>query len=175
MFAGNISQCAPPDIRRKALRFSALRAARDNPREYAKPKVGENRLRFEQEPLMSIRIDNNILSATELDFSGKRFLTSTVHFSSVVDPVDHDRGQDWRVGCLDGAYIARSVYSSGSNEGSGKSRSWREKRIRKLPDGNLQVHTTISCSYAQFGKPRCGSYPMIFPAYNGNLEGVLNE
>ena len=146
--------------------------SRDNPDEYAKSKERKDQLRFAQERLVSIRIDSNILSATEFNTSGKRFTTWAVNFSPVLDATNYG-GKYWRVGCLGGSYITRSVELSSNYDAGKKAISWKENHIRKLANGDIQTKE-ISCFYRSFDGANCGSaFTLTFPVYDEKGGAIL--
>jgi hypothetical protein len=131
----------------------------------AKSMALDDRIGIDAERLASITVENNLFTSTQFNMSGKRFVTLTIRLDPNIDPKDHEIGREWRVGCQNGSYIVRTVSSYGSNEGSGKSREWRERLVRKLPNGDLQMHIK-GFRQAQRGEPMMTvNYTLIFPEY----------
>lgn len=136
----------------------------------AKSMALDDRISIDAERLASVTVENDVFTSTQFNLSGKRFVTLTLRLDPNIDPKDHEMGREWRVGCQNSSYIVRTVSSYGSNEGSKKSREWRERLVRKSPDGDLQIHIK-GFTQGQGTEPRkTADYTLVFREYRAISE-----
>ena len=124
---------------------------------------------FSQQRLVKIQVKNNVFSSVLLDRSGKIFKAQSYTLSAQSNPIYTERDDDWRVGCVNNAYIVRAASWGGCQPGCGKYRTWDERTIRKLPNGSLQV--TGKSFEQRWGAPLKVSTDKtaIFSAYHGMI------
>ena len=108
-----------------------------------KPKTQEEISDELRNTVMDIRVKGDIVKKIIMHKSGKVYRIRTVRLEPQAHPKERSRGVENQVGCHNGKYIVRKVFTGSSNEGSDSVyRAWEEIQLEKLPDGSLKMHTT---------------------------------
>jgi hypothetical protein len=133
----------------------------------------EDSASIEQNQLLVLHVRGKEAVKIELNKAGKIFTKETILLDPAIHAEDRQAGWECRVGCHDGEYIYRRVFSSGGSHDQGaKNRHWIEQRIKKLSNEDLELRVK-DMYVGNNGKPAISAdYIVVFPAYHGPISSL---
>jgi len=118
--------------------------------------------------ISSIKIDAAVAMVSLMNKSGERYRTKTVRLAASVNPSDHLYGAEWFVGCDQGDFVERSISSGGGADFTPRTVTAKEKRIRRLSNGDLRIHRkTRYWINGKGDEPFTDEETKVFPLYRG--------